>query len=85
MLGFARSGDIDMRAHTKVLSALRPDTPDSRGQVISGPQTAWFIVKLCGAGSSPPDMSTAVARAFEEKSSALPTDSGTWAAVYSGV
>jgi len=44
---------------------------DSRGQGRSGPQTAQFFVMFCGAGSSPRDVSTAVARALEEKSSAL--------------
>ena len=60
------------------------DTPDSRGQGRSGPQKAQFFVLFCGAGSSPPDVSTAVARTVEEKSAALPADSGPWTADCSG-
>jgi len=47
------------------------DTPDSRGQVRSDPQVAQFFVMFCGAGSSPPGVSTAVARALGKGSAAL--------------
>jgi hypothetical protein len=50
------------------------DTPDSRGQLRSDLQTARFFVMTCGAGSSPPVVSTAVARMFEEKSAGLPNE-----------
>ena len=45
----------------------RGDTPDSRWQGRSGPQTAQLFVLFCGGGSSPPDVSTAVARAVYEQ------------------
>ena len=60
------------------------DTPDSRGQGRSGPQKAQFFVLFCGAGSSPPVVSTAVARKFEEKSAGLLADSELYTATYSG-
>ena len=43
------------------------NTPDSVGQGRSGPQSAQFFAMFCGAGSSPPDVSTAVARAVYEQ------------------
>ena len=71
--GVRRVGFIDRRIKPLV------GTPDSRGQLRSDIQTARFFVLFCGAGSSPPVVSTAVARKFEEKSAGLP------AAVYSNL
>ena len=50
------------------------NTPDRGGQGRSGPQKAQFSDMFWGAGSSRPDMSTAVARALEVKSAGLGKD-----------
>jgi hypothetical protein len=66
--GVRRVGFIDRRIQPLV------DTPDSRGQLRRDLLTARFFVMTCGAGSSPPAVSTAVARMFEEKSAGLPSE-----------
>ena len=62
----------------------RGDIPNSSGQGRSGPQTAQLLAMFCEAGSSPPDVSTAMARALEVKSAGLPADAGPWTAVFTG-
>jgi len=56
--GVARFGLIDRSIESHAGKS------DSRGQARSGPQTTLFHVMYCGAGASPPDVSTVLSRAF---------------------
>jgi len=74
-------GPVTTRGHP--VRRIKPlvDTLDSRGQLRSDLQTARLFVPFCGAGSSPPVVSTALARALEVKSAGLSADFEPWTAV----
>jgi len=85
-------GHIDIRTYRtspNLLRSYRPPYPTAQdksnrsGQGRSGPQKAQFYVMFCGADTSSPDVSTAVARAFEGRSTGLPADSWPWTDVRS--
>ena len=63
----ARASDKEVWGALCALVGGAFDRPPGR----SGPQSAQFFAMFCGADSSPPDVSTAVARAFEEKAAGL--------------